>query len=332
LKPILRRILRLLGWGLAGLFLTALVAHLFLRRGLPSNGTAPRGYGSRQEIIAALLVRGLVMIPREPPLPPGVIEERDVEYGRVGDRSLQLDVYRPAQSQALAPALIFIHGGAWRTGKRSDYRVYTTHFAAEGYVAVTASYRLFREATFPAALQDVKCAVRWVRANAARLQVDPERIAVVGGSAGGHLALLTGYTPGRWEDSGGQTGQSSRVAAVVDIYGPADLTTAYARETGVVKDFLGCTFEEDAQRWRDASPLLHVSSNCPPTLVLQGTLDELVPVEQSDRLVERLRAVGVPCEYERLEGWPHTMDAVEPMNTWFKGRMGRFFATHLRKP
>jgi acetyl esterase/lipase len=297
------------------------------RPAIPGTLEHPRGYRSAREIQVAAVLGGLRLADLHPPLPPQVTERTNVEYGRVGSRALNLDLYSPTGLTRPVPGLIFIHGGAWRTGKRQDYRIYTTHFAAQGYVAATVTYRLFRESPFPAAVEDVKCAVRWMRAHAAELKVDPDRIAVIGGSAGGHLSMMVGYSPGILEGDGGNSQASSRVAAVVDIYGPVDLTTPFGQKAAVVKDFLGGrSYDEAPDLWRSASPLFHLKAGAPATLILQGTLDDIVPASQSDTLDARLRELGVPHEYERLEGWPHAMDLALPVNEFFKARIGRFLA------
>ena len=267
-----------------------------------------------------------------PELPATIAERKDVEYGRVGDRPLLLDLYSPKGLDKPAPGLIFIHGGGWRGGKRGDYRPYTIPFAEKGYVVATISYRLVPEAVFPAAVEDAKCAVRWMRASAAELKVDPDRIAVIGGSAGGYLSLMVGYTAGdkRLEGSGGHQGVSSAVQAVVDLYGPTDFDTPIGRASDTVRDFLGKRFEDDPDLYRFASPINHVDAKDPPTFVLQGTIDSTVPVEQSDMLVEKLKSLGVPHWYDRLDGWPHTMDLAKPVNERTRLLVTKFLEAHLK--
>ncbi len=335
----MKRFLRRLVFALLVLVLVIVagvgVAKFVLSRPAPKPGEPPRGYSSRREIVAAYALGDVKLVNMNPPLPAGVVERKDVEYGRVGERSLQLDLYSPRELSKPAPALIFIHGGGWKSGKRSDYRVYTTYFASLGYVTATISYRLVPEAAFPAAVEDAKRAVRWLRDNAERLHLDPERIAVLGGSAGGHLALMVGCSAGvpELEGRGGHAGVSSRVAAVVDLYGPADFTTPFAQTSSLVKDFLGGrSFAEAPELYRQASPLFQVKAGAPPTLILHGTIDETVPVEQSDTLAAKLTELGVPHEYLRLDGWPHTMDAAQPVNDYCKARIAAFLAKYLGAP
>lgn len=309
-----------------------LVAKLTLHRPTPKAGEPPRGYSSTRQLIAAIALRELKLVEMNPPLPDGVVEQKDLEYGRGGERPLLLDLYSPAQLTNSVPGLIFIHGGAWRSGKRQDYRVYTTHFASRGYVVATISYRLLKEAPFPAAVEDAQCAVRWMRANAARLHVDPDRIAVLGGSAGGHLAMMVGYAPddSKLEGRGGHAGVSSRVAAVVNFYGPADLTTPFAQASHLVKDFLsGKSYAEAPDLYRQASPMFYLKAGAPPTLTFHGTIDDVVPIDQADSLTAKLQELKAPCEYERLEGWPHAMDAGRPVNDYCKARVEAFLAKYL---
>ena len=328
-----RTLAKWLGILLLAALVLAVAAFVYLHRGFEPGGGPPAGYRNRNEILAALAIRALPMIDRTPPLPGNVIEKAGVVYGQGGGRDLLLDLYQPKETPSRpVPGLIFIHGGAWAKGKRDDYRVYTTHFAAMGYVTTSISYRLVREAPFPAAVEDAKCAVRWMRAHAEELGVDPARIAVIGGSAGGHLAMMVGYSPGELEGSGGFPAVSSAVAAVVDIYGPADLSTEQAKSAESAIAFLGGSpFDEAPGRWLSASPVSYLDANDPTTLIMHGTLDELVDVAQADDLAERLRNLGVHCEYEKLEGWPHTMDASAPMNAYFKERLAKFFVEQLGK-
>ncbi|HSW00766.1 MAG TPA: alpha/beta hydrolase [Sedimentisphaerales bacterium] len=210
-------------------------------------------------------------------------------------------------------------------------KYYCVKFAEKGYVTATASYRLTQEAPFPAAVEDVKCAVRWLRANASAYQIDPNRIAVSGNSAGGHLALMVGYSDDpSLEGAGGNPGVSSRVCAAVDFYGLADLTSESVRKHKLITDFLGGkAFEEAPEVFKQASPLCHLTKDDPPTLIFQGTLDNLVPVAQSDALAEKLKELGIDCVYERYEGWPHAMDAAETVNRRCLYQMEQFFRKHV---
>jgi acetyl esterase/lipase len=300
---------------------------------LPDNVPAPpEGYQSETTLKLAYALGQLDLMDKEgPTLPPDVEERKDIEYGRVGERALQADLYLPKPLDKRVPGLIFIHGGGWKGGKRADYRVYTIDFAKRGYVVATITYRLAQEAKFPAALEDVKCAVRWMRSHADELHVDPQRIAVLGGSAGGHLALMVGYTSDKseWEGQGGHAGVSSAVQAVVDLYGPTDLDTPLGQSSDLVSNFLGKSYAEAPELYRAASPVTHLDAKDPPTFILHGTIDSIVPVEQSDLLAEKLRSLSVPYWYDRLTGWPHTMDLARPVNERCQLLISRFLETQF---
>lgn len=291
----------------------------------------PGGYPTSNALYLAYFLGRLELLdPLHVEVPDGVTETKDVEYGIVGERKLLLDLYAPRELDAPTAGLIFIHGGGWMKGNKSDYKFYTVRFAAKGYVAASIGYRFGSEAHFPAALEDAKCAIRWMRANAASLNVDPDRIVVLGGSAGGHLSMMAGYTAdtGLFEGGGGHEGVSSAVRAVVDLYGPTDLSAAAARDHKSVTDFLGVRFEQDPDLFYQASPLYQVRSTSPPTLLFQGTIDDLVPTAQSDALAEKLIELGVPYWYDRIDGYPHTMDLAPEINERVFDLILRFLETH----
>jgi acetyl esterase/lipase len=308
---------------------------LLARPPVATEPAPPHGYESAREARDALLTGRIRPTDLLPPVPEGVKITPNVEYGRVGDRSLQLDLYEPREHPQPVPAMILIHGGGWKKGQRGIYRAYCLRLAARGYVAATISYRLSGEAPYPAAVQDAKCAVRWMRASASKHGVDPDKIGVLGASAGGHLSLMVGYTPNipELEGEGGHNDVSSRVQAVIDYYGPTDLTVPRLRDADLIVSFLGGKHYEEARaQYCQASPIIHIARNTPPTLVLHGTIDELVPVAQSDQLVKKLKESGVPCEYERLEGWPHAMDLSEDVSNRCWWRVERFLDKYLPLP
>ncbi len=292
----------------------------------------PAGYGSTVEAMAAVAKGDIPLLDDNPPVPDGVKELAGLEYGNIDGISLKLDLALPANEEGPFPGLIFIHGGGWASGKRQIYHLYTYHFARQGYAAATISYRLSGQAQFPAAVQDVKCAVRWMRANAAVYHIDPDRIALIGGSAGGHLALMAGYTAGdlEFEGEGGNPGVSSAVQAVVNFYGPYDLTAEIARDSKEVLEFLGASWDENPALYFQASPMHYLNAGDPPTLIFHGTIDDVVPIEQSERLAARLDELGIPCVFEAFEGWPHTMDRAQPVNDRCRWFMYHFFEAYLR--
>ncbi|MFC2002994.1 alpha/beta hydrolase fold domain-containing protein [Chloroflexota bacterium] len=208
----------------------------------------------------------------------------DIEYGRAGDIPLLLDIYIPETPIATPiPAIICIHGGGWRDGDKGLYVKYVKSLATHGFFVASINYRLSGVAPFPAAVEDSKCAVRWLRANAEKYNVDPERIGVWGNSAGGHLAMMVGLvdeTAGL-EGNGGWGEFSSRVQAVCSYYGPSDFVSRVSHPSHV--QFLGGTLEEKPEIYKAASPINYVTKDDPPLLLIHGELDETVPYNQSEK-------------------------------------------------
>jgi acetyl esterase/lipase len=280
----------------------------------------------------AILGNQVKLISRPAPVPATVEEMKDIEYGQTAEKTLKLDLYMPKGLTKPTPALIFVHGGGWESGDRSDYQYYLVKFAEAGYVATSISYRLKREALFPAPIQDCKRAVEWLRANAKEYHIDPKHIAMIGGSAGGYLSMMVGYAKGEaMFEPEGSSGDAS-IQAVVDCYGPTDLTAPEAREHPTITSFFGKPSSEVPDVYEKASPMHYVKKGLPPTLIFQGTIDELVPVAQPDRLAEKLKEVGVPVVYDRIEGWPHTMDMAQGVNDHMFAVMKAFFTYYLGRP
>jgi len=236
-------------------------------------------------------------------------EERGVAYGTVKDEPLLLDVYRGRARAAPRPAVVLVHGGGMWTGTRADMANPARQLARAGYVAFAVDYRLVDLATgrhgWPAQLDDVQRAVRWVRANAARYGVDPARVGAYGWSAGGQLAALLGTRDTR-DLAAPLAAYPSRVACVVDLAGDVDLA-AYTSppELHEVVALLGGTPAQVPERFRDASPLSWIDARTAPFMVVHGALDDVVPVAQSRRLVSALRAAGVEVEYRELPDAGH---------------------------
>jgi len=290
---------------------------------------APHGYMNETFMKVAYALGFLDLIETDPEVPDNIEVFKDIVYKQVDSILLKLDIYKRKDLNETTPVLIFVHGGAWTKGKRSDYLPYLLDYAKKGYVTVTISYRLSQVALFPAAVLDVKCALRWVRAHAEDYLINPDKMAVIGGSAGGHLAMMAAYSDENEFSEDCSDSISSKVQAVVNLYGPTDLTTEYARQHESAIKFLGTTYENDAQIFVTASPKTYISPDDPPTLIFHGTIDSLVPVSQSDSLQSWLDKNGVYNEYHRLKGWPHTMDLSVKVNEYCQSNMDAFFEKYL---
>lgn len=246
----------------------------------------------------------------QPKIPDTVLAERDVEYSAVGGRQT-LDVIRPRDAATTPrPAVLLVHGGGFRAGNKEGYTTLAIKLAEHGYVAASANYRLSPRHQFPAAVEDVKAAVRFLRANAAKYNLDPAHIGTLGGSAGGHLVLMLGLTAGipEFEGSGPNRDQSSAVQCVVDEYGPTDFTQSYSKSVDaaeVLPKFLGGDLDHERLIHMRASPINWVTPNAAPTLAIHGTADPYVAYEQSLWIIERLIAAGVPAEIETISGAGH---------------------------
>jgi acetyl esterase/lipase len=239
--------------------------------------------------IAAGIAPGAAAFRQKPALSAGLLPETIV-YGS-GQR---LDLYLPAPHEAPTGAVVFVHGGGWSSGNRTWYRAQGRRAAARGWVAASIDYRLAPAHPFPAALDDVRAAVAWVRAHAPELGVDRNRIALVGGSAGGNLVLLAGTT--------GVSG----VRGIVAWSPPTDLTALRGRTlTALVRDYLGCSAASCAATARAASPLAQLRSGAPPMLVANST-HEMIPLAQATAFAQRARQHGVDVDLRVIAGTAHS--------------------------
>jgi acetyl esterase/lipase len=256
--------------------------------------------------------------------------ERGVVYGAVAGESLLLDVYRSLPHANPRPAVVLVHGGGMWTGSRAHMEHPARQLAEAGYVAFSVDYRLVDDAAgrhrWPAQLDDVQRAVRWVRAHAADYGVDPERVGAYGWSAGGQLAALLGTRDTR-DVTAPMASSSSRVTCVVDLAGDVDLAAyTHPPELHEAIALPGGTVQEVPEHFRDSSPLTWIDRRTAPFLVIHGDQDDVVPIEQSRRLVAALRLAGVETEYVELAEAGHDdliWDRVGPETL-------AFLARHLR--
>jgi acetyl esterase/lipase len=261
-----------------------------------------------------------------------IVFEKDIEYSNPDNQHLQLNLARPKEAAGRMPAVLCIHGGGFRAGKRDRWDKLCQQLAERGYVAATVTYRLAPRYQFPAAVHDVKAAVRWLRANADKYHIDREKIGVVGDSAGGHLAQFLGVTGDvrQLEGDGGNADQSSRVTCVVNYYGPSDLTKSYGKSVDaaeVLPLWLGGDASKEHHRHILASPLYWVTPSAAPTLLLQGTEDRYVNHEQAVWIRDRLKAADVEVELMTLEGAGHGFKGADAAKA--EKAMFDFFHRHL---
>jgi acetyl esterase/lipase len=254
-------------------------------------------------------------------VPEGVEAYRDIVYRKHGGREIRLDVYVPqgAAPRGGRPTILAIHGGGWSGGSKNGYGRMVAEFARRGYVVVSVAYLLARPSapSWPHNFEDIREAVRWVRGHSKEYGIDPNRLVAMGASAGGHLASLLGTYPDGpviadaipdtpQEPTGAAS--SVRVQAVIDFYGPTDLTALLGGRQGAggpLDLFLGGTPATVPGRYLAASPLSHVTRDDPPHLIVHGSLDWLVPSEQSRRLTEALKATGVRHKLIIIDGAGH---------------------------
>ena len=243
--------------------------------------------------------------------PKGFLEENDIEFAKPGGKSLTLDLRVP-EGKGLVPAVIIVHGGGFSRGNK---RTYVTPLfdvlSSAGFAWFTINYRLAPDFQLPQSTEDVNDAIRWVKANAAKYSVDPKKIALAGESAGGFLVAYAGV----------KSKPDTRVAAVVDFYGPNDLMLQTEKQRAQPEDpskpaspglreFLGLKSwqEPDAvEKLHVASPTTYIHKGMPPFLFIQGTADEQVPYEQSPKMCEAMKKIGAKCEVITVDGGRHGM-------------------------
>ncbi len=264
------------------------------------------------------------------PLPPGVKVLKDLEYGQASGRAMLLDLYLPEKADKPLPLIIWIHGGAWLAGSK-DGPSPALRFTANDYAVAQVGYRLSQEAKFPAQIHDCKAAVRWLRANAAKYNLDSNKFAAWGGSAGGHLVALLGTSGGvaELEGSVNNLKESSRVQAVVDWFGPTDFLHIGDAESDIRHNspdspeskLIGGAILENKDKAAKASPITYVSKDAPPFLIMHGDRDRTVPFNQSERLYAALKKAGLDATFIPMKGAGHGFggpEAITPVQDFLK--------------
>ena len=241
--------------------------------------------------------------------------QTDIEYARVADESLKLDAYVP-EGAGPFPAVILVHGGGWTSGDKSGgprkalIAPMQEPLERAGFAWFSINYRLAPKHRYPACIEDVEAAIRWVKSHAREYRLDPQRIALSGESAGGHLAALAAV----------RSGDAMRLAAVVVFYGVFDLPVRVKPGEPMPPNYAALfgreTMDEQTRNvLREASPISYVKAGLPPFLLVHGTADTRVAIEQSLGMQARLQVAGVPCDLFKIEGGVHGMvgwDAVAP--------------------
>jgi acetyl esterase/lipase len=257
------------------------------------------------------------------PQPPEIVVLHDVAY--------------PKDAKKLLPAIIYIHGGGWRIGSQKQGPF--EELARDGYFCASIEYRLTGEAKWPAQIEDCKLAVRWLRANAAKYGVDPNRIGAWGDSAGAHLVSCLATTADRkeLEGTGGYPGVSSAVQVAIDYFGPSDFTAATFTDPGAVQgmeELFGVPREQNPELWKSGSPAALVKAGDPPILLVHGLCDQSVPVEQSILFDAALRKAGVPHQLVLVKNADHgfrqyASAPIDPSDPQIKALSLAFLAKYL---
>jgi acetyl esterase/lipase len=249
---------------------------------------------------------------KKPPMPGTVAAQvqSDVIYSRAGGQELKMDIFFPTNTTGRRlPVVLYVHGGGWQTGTKSMLAMMPgpSELLRRGYLVVAMNYRLAPQYKFPAMIEDVKCAVRYLRAHSRDFNLDPARIGAMGDSSGGHLVALLGLTDASAGFEGeGWPNQSSRVQAVVDLYGPTEFANGNSDfiTLKLIQDAFGATNTTDPILIK-ANPVTYISRRAPPFLILHGDQDNLVDLQQSAKLDARLKAIGADSTFLIITNLAH---------------------------
>ena len=280
----------------------------------------------------------LVPSPQPTPTPFYSRVENDVTYCTVNGDALKLDLYFPKTlNQTFAPVALNVHGGSWSNGDKKENETSRdfSAFTAHGYIVAAVNYRHAPAHKFPAQIQDVKCAVRFLRANALKYRIDANRIGAFGCSAGGHLVAMLGLTDLTAGFDGGEYADfSSRVQAVIAMSAPTDLTLYNPSRLDMLERVFGATSITDTVL-TNFSPVHYISKNAPPFLIIAGDADKVVPPRQSNELFDRLKAEGITTEMLLVKNGDHCLLAddvtMTPSRDQVSQVMVNFFDQMLRK-
>lgn len=305
---------------------------------------------SRYSLIAALILAIPGLLPAQtrppattspgyPPPPPGIVVLHDVVIGKGGDRDLHADIAYPEGATHPLTAVIWVHGGGWVSGTYKPSPI--LQLAQNGFFAASIEYRTSNIAKWPAQIQDCKLGVRWLRANAAKYQVDPNHIGAYGASAGGHLvACLATMSDPKFEGDGGYPGVSSAVQAVVDSFGPTDFINydpaINSPEANRVTEMLfGVPYKQNPDLWKSGSPVAYVKAGDPPVFIIHGDSDKTVPLAQATAFDAALTKAGVVHQFIIVKNCGHDLAAnpgtrIEPDRDEIGKAIYAFFAKYLK--
>ena len=267
-----------------------------------------RNFVLRSLLIGVVSLVGLEVVPATEPV------RKDMEYARIGERVLALDLYHPTETTGPAPVVVWVHGGAWRSGSKNDVPV--KRWVEQGFAIASVDYRLSPEAPFPAQVHDIKAAIRFLQSKSAELRIDPQKVVTAGSSAGGHLAALVGVSNGVAElegDIGVPAATPARVGAIVSFFGASNLESILSQSTPhglsvrvpALKLLIGGTPDEKPDLAKLASPVAHVDAGDPPLWLVHGDADPQMPIEQSKELATKYELLQLPVKFETIPSGKH---------------------------
>lgn len=272
----------------------------------------------------------------------GVSVVRDAEFARYGDDSMLLDLYLPKASDTAVPCVVVIKGGGFKPANKDGFAHIAAYYAANDFASVCVSYRGAPDHPFPAAVHDTKAAVRWVRANAEKYTIDPDRIGAVGQSAGGHLAAMLAVSADipELEGDGGNAGVSSSIQAAATWAGVFDFVVRLrdgGQQSGESFDakrrsnaaWIGEPFSETSELWKKASPISYLTPDDPPLLLVQCKDDKTVPYQQAVQMHEAMQKLNLTSELLLMDGGGHSVSNIPGINARAWSATLAFFRAHL---
>lgn len=255
----------------------------------------------------------------------------DLRYRQIGDRDLHLDAFLPASQKANRKAIILVHGGGWRSGNKSHFYPMANKLAQLGYVVILPEYRLSAEAPYPAGLSDINHAIMWVKNQALELNIDAKHLVLGGGSSGGQMAALVGATADQTLFKDDLVGRDTKVAAIIDLDGVLDFTSALGLEyenrkgdSSAAALWLGGAYEKMPERWKEASAASHISKNTPPMLVISS--GQLRFTAGKEKVFAQLEQLGIQHQYFEFKDLFHTYWLFDPYLSQTVAKIDSFLA------